>query len=46
MLARLRGIQTVLSINPNDFLVDLEKDLQAEFHEVSKLEEKFWAMKS
>ena len=46
MLARLQGIQTALSINPNDFLVDLEINLRAKFQEVSKLEEEFWAMKS
>ena len=45
VLARLRGIQIALSINPNDFLVDLEKNLRAGFQEVSKLEE-YWAMKS
>ena len=33
-------------INPNNFLVDLERDLRAEYHEIAKLEEEFWAMKS
>ena len=35
-----------LSPTPNNFLVDLEKELKAELSTVSKLEEEFWAMKS
>ncbi|KAF3965733.1 hypothetical protein CMV_010108 [Castanea mollissima] len=46
VLARLGGIQAAFSVNPNTFLVDLERDLRAEFNEIAKLEEEFWAMKS
>ncbi|XP_075634949.1 uncharacterized protein LOC142607348 [Castanea sativa] len=46
VLARLGGIQAALSVNPNTVLVDLERDLRAEFNEIAKLEEEFWAMKS
>ncbi|XP_023878931.2 uncharacterized protein LOC111991384 [Quercus suber] len=46
VFARLGGIQTAMSINPNNFLVNLERELRAEYHEISKLEEEFWAMKS
>ena len=46
ILARLRGIQENLSFRPNDFLVDLERKLQIEYAEVTKLEEEFWAMKA
>ncbi|KAK9984141.1 hypothetical protein SO802_033666 [Lithocarpus litseifolius] len=46
VLARLRGIQAAMSVNPNNFLVDLERDLTAEYHEVTRQEEEFWAMKS
>ena len=35
-----------MSVNPNNFLVDLERDLRAEYHEIAKFEEEFWAMKS
>ena len=46
VLARLGGIQATLSINPNNFLVDLERELRVEYHEIAELEEEFWAMKS
>ncbi|XP_075640276.1 uncharacterized protein LOC142612031 [Castanea sativa] len=46
ILARLKGIQENLSIWPNDFLVDLERKLQIEYAEVTKLEEEFSAMKA
>ena len=46
VLARLGGIQTAMSINPNNFLVNLERDLRAKYHEIAKLEEEFWDMKS
>lgn len=46
LCAKLKGIQMVLSHHPNEFLVELEKNLGLEFAEVSKLEEEFWAMKS
>ena len=37
VLARLGGIQKAMSINLNNFLVDLERDLRTEFHEIAKL---------
>lgn len=46
IVARLRGVQTALSINPSSLLVDLDRTLRAEFTKISKLEEEFWAMKS
>ncbi|XP_075670257.1 uncharacterized protein LOC142640029 [Castanea sativa] len=46
ILARLKGIQKSLAMNPNSFLVKLENNLQVEFAEVSNLEEEFWAMKA
>ncbi|KAK9988380.1 hypothetical protein SO802_028619 [Lithocarpus litseifolius] len=46
VVARLRCVQTALSTNPNNFLVDLEKELRVEFTKISKLEEDLWAMKS
>lgn len=46
VLARVGGIQATLSVNPNNFLVDLERVLRAEFQEINKLEEEFWAMKA
>ncbi|XP_075633611.1 uncharacterized protein LOC142606095 [Castanea sativa] len=46
LLARLRGIQVALSTHPNNFLVELERQLRSEFHDISKIEEEFWAMKS
>ena len=46
VLARLGGIQATLLINPNNFLVDLERELRVEYHEIAELEEEFWAMKS
>ena len=45
IVARLKGVQTELSTNPSSFLVDLDRTLKAEFMEISKLEEEFWAMK-
>ena len=45
-MARLKEIQVVLSSNPNSFLVNLERELRAEFVEICKLEEEFWALKS
>lgn len=46
VLARLRGIQAALSTNLSNFLVQLERELRSEFHDISKIEEEFWAMKS
>ena len=41
VLARLGAIQATLSINLNNFLVDMERDLRAEYHEIAKLGEEF-----
>ena len=46
VVARLKGIQTMLSTNLNNFLVNLERDLRKEFTKILKLEEELWAMKS
>lgn len=35
-----------MSIRPNNYLIDLERELRDELLEVSKLEEEFWAMKA
>lgn len=35
-----------LSIRPNNYLVDLERELRSELLDVTKLEEEFWAMKA
>lgn len=40
-MARLKGIQENLSIQSNNFLVDLKRKLQHEYAEVIKLEEEF-----
>ena len=44
--ARLRGVQTVLAKQPNDFLVNLDNAFRTEYLEVCRLEEDFWAMKA
>ena len=44
--ARLKGIQEKLSIRPNNFLVELEKNLRVEYAKVIRMEEEFWAMKA
>lgn len=44
--ARLKGIQESLSFRPNDFLVELDRNLRLEYAEVVRLEEEFWAMKA
>lgn len=41
MLARSKGVQVAFSSSPNNFLVDLEKELKVELSTVSKLEEEF-----
>ena len=37
VLVRLGGIQTTMLINPNNFLVDLERDLRTKYHEIAKV---------
>ena len=44
--ARLKGIEESLSIRPNDFLVELDRNLRLEYADVIRLEEEFWAMKA
>lgn len=44
--ARLRGIQENLENQPNDYLINLEKDLRAKFSTILKLEKEFWAIKA
>nr|XP_023880427.1 uncharacterized protein LOC111992798 [Quercus suber] len=46
VIARLKGIQMSLSIRPNNYLIDLERELRSELLDVTKLEEEFWAMKA
>ena len=41
ILARLKGIQESLSIRPNDFLVELDRNLRLEYVDVIRLEEEF-----
>ena len=43
---RLKGIQEKLSIRPNNFLVELEKNLRVEYAKVIRMEEEFLAMKA
>lgn len=38
---RIKGVQVALASNLNNFLVDLDRVLRAEFAKVSKLEEEF-----
>jgi len=44
--ARLKGVQTALGNNLNNFLIDLEKSLLVELSSVANLEAEFWSMKS
>jgi len=44
--ARLKGIQTALGNNPNNFLIELEKSLLSELSTINTLEAEFWSMKS
>ena len=46
LLARLLGIQVAISIRPNSFLLELERQLRSKFHDISKIEEGFGPMKS
>ena len=43
---RLKGIQESLPTNPNNYLINLEKNLRVEFSKVVKLEGEFLVMKS
>ena len=46
ILARLGGIQKALAERPSDFLVNLDKLLQADLLDVLNQEEELWALKS
>ncbi|GKV08919.1 hypothetical protein SLEP1_g20489 [Rubroshorea leprosula] len=46
ILARLEGIHKSLSINHNNFLFDLEKDLSHEYSEILNCEADLWFLKS
>ncbi|XP_030925036.1 uncharacterized protein LOC115952092 [Quercus lobata] len=46
VLARLYGVQKALSNGPNQFLVQLEKDLMREYAAIMQQEEEYWALKS
>ncbi|GLT57157.1 hypothetical protein SLA2020_301450 [Shorea laevis] len=46
ILARLEGIHRSLSINHNNFLVNLEKELSQEYAEILKCEADIWFIKS
>ncbi|KAK9990872.1 hypothetical protein SO802_025857 [Lithocarpus litseifolius] len=46
VLARLYGVQKAMSNNPNDFLIQLEKNLTKEYIDIMQHEEEFWALKS
>jgi hypothetical protein len=46
ILARLNGIQCVLSSNSLESLFKIEKSLREDYFKVLKLEEDFWALKS
>ncbi|OMP05267.1 reverse transcriptase [Corchorus capsularis] len=46
LTARLKGIERSLSINHNQFLVNLQKDLIEEFNGILKQEEDLWKLKS
>ena len=44
--ARLKGVQTALRNNPNNFLIELEKSLLSELSTIVTLEANFWSIKS
>ena len=44
--ARLKGVQTALVNNPNNFLIDLEKSLLTNLSSLANLEVEYWSMKS
>ena len=46
VLARINGAQRALSHYPSLTLISLEASLRKEFHDILKLEEDFWALKS
>ena len=46
IMARLNGIQKVVSVRPSNFLLNLESELQRKLEMVLTQEEEFWALKS
>lgn len=46
VIARINGAQKALANHPNEFLVQLEKDLIEEYDLIRRQEEEFWALKS
>ncbi|XP_023918482.1 uncharacterized protein LOC112030031 [Quercus suber] len=46
IMARLSGIQRSVSVNPSNFLLNLENDLLKELDSVLAQEEELWALKS
>lgn len=46
VLARLYGVQKALVNGPNQFLIQLERDLTEEYSAIMQQEEEFWALKS
>lgn len=46
VLARLNGVQKALANHPNNFLIQLEKQLIEEYSLVRLQEEEYWALKS
>ena len=46
ILARLLGTQRALAHCPNNFLINLQKQLSEEYNLILELEEELWAMKS
>lgn len=46
IMAMLNGIQRAMSVNPSDFLINLENDLLKDLDTVLNQEEELWALKS
>ena len=46
IMARLNGIQKVVSVRPSNFLLNLESELQRKLEVVLTQEEEYWALKS
>lgn len=43
---RLNGVQKAMANRPNDFLVELERNLRQEYVEVKELIDEYWVMKA
>ena len=44
--ARIKGIQSALASNPNQFLINLERQLTTEYSQFLNLEDEYWSTKS